>query len=429
MIDDSDVFSIVVDARSPATVYASACSGVYRSGDGGTSWRRMTTPHGAFRTYLVTLDPRRPGVVFAGTSAGLLRSANGGDLWTRVSQHAVKSIAFDPTHPDKIYFASATGGMLESGDAGNTFQEVNTGYSNRNFTAIAGSANVLYAGTIYEPGSGGIFRTSDHGLTWLRMASPGVHENIVLLAAATDDPDLVYSAGYRSLFRSTDGAKTWTKLTTPTGIGNITALLEASGRALLVGSAAGLFRLNGNSWSGVELPGGRRPVEFLQGSGGGVVAAITRSGAFLSDNGGSSWTACGQPVVDAVWYGLAADSKRVGVTLAATSRGLFRSTDGCTSWRPVGGGLNQGTVSVVISNPQHAGDALAAQYGRIFQTTDGGQSWRPLDDQGRNGAYPSALLVLPAAPQLLFGLFPRRGILSMSIVAIQNIAPKGVNKL
>jgi hypothetical protein len=95
----------------------------------------------------------------------------------------------------------------------------------------------------------------------------------------------------------------------------------------------------------------------------------------------------------------------------------------------VGGGLNQGTVSVVISNPQHAGDALAAQYGRIFQTTDGGQSWRPLDDQGRNGAYPSALLVLPAAPQLLFGLFPRRGILSMSIVAIQNIAPKGVNKL
>ena len=103
------------------------------------------------------------------------------------------------------------------------------------------------------------------------------------------------------------------------------------------------------------------------------MAAITRSGAFLSDDGGSSWTACGQPVVDAVWYGLAADSKRAGVTLAATSRGLFRSTDGCTSWRPVGGGLDQGTVSVVISNPQHAGDALAAQYGRIFQTTDGGQ--------------------------------------------------------
>ncbi len=31
MIDDSDVFSIIVDPVEPKTVYASACSGIYKS--------------------------------------------------------------------------------------------------------------------------------------------------------------------------------------------------------------------------------------------------------------------------------------------------------------------------------------------------------------------------------------------------------------
>jgi photosystem II stability/assembly factor-like uncharacterized protein len=375
----------------------------------------------------VAPDPQHAGVVFAATSAGLLRSANSGAIWTRVSQHAVKSIAFDPANPDKIYFASATGGMLVSQDGGNTLLEVNNGFSNRNFTAIAGSGDVLYASTVYEPGSGGIFRTGDHGLTWLRMGGPGSNDNIVLLAAAADDTSRLYAAGYRNLFRSSDGAKTWAPLATPPGSEHVTAILPLSRESLLIGSAAGLFRLTGSSWSAIEFPGGRRSVEFLQSSGGDRVAAVTSRGAFRSEDGGSSWAACGQPMSDAVWYGLALDSDRAGVALAATSRGLFRSTDRCSSWQPVRGGLDQGTVSAVVFHPRQAGEALAAQYGRIFHTTDAGQSWRPLDDQGRNGAYPSALLILPEARQQLFALFPRRGVLSISIDRNQGSSSRGEN--
>ncbi len=426
MIDDSDVFSIAVDARSPAQVYASACSGAYRSGDGGGSWRRLPTPHGAFRIYLVTLDPRRAGVVFAATSAGLLRSTNGGEEWNRVSQHVVKSIAFDPVNPDKIYFASATVGLLVSHDGGTTFLESNTGFSNRNFSAVSGSGDVLYTSTVYEPGSGGIFRTSDRGLTWRRMASPGASENILLLASVPDDPHCLYAAGYRSLFRSNDGARTWMRQGPPPG-GQITVLLPLSRGSLLVGTSAGLFRRRGASWTAVGLPVGRRPVELLQSSGGGVVAAVTSGRAFRSDDAGSSWTPCGQPAAGAVWYGLALDSVPTGRALAATAQGLFRSTDGCASWTPVRGGLEPSTVSTVLFHPRRAGEALAAQFGRIFHTTDGGLSWSPLDDQGRNGSYPSALLVLPAAPQRLFALFPRRGILSTAVDSNQHLTSQGGN--
>jgi photosystem II stability/assembly factor-like uncharacterized protein len=427
MIDDSDVFSIAVEARSPATVFASACSGVYRSDDGGSTWRRMATPHGAFRSYLVTLDPRHSGVVFGATSAGLLRSANGGLTWNRVSPFAVKSIAFDPVDPDKIYCASVTGGLLISRDGGNIFRESNNGFSNRNFAAMAGSGDVLYTSSVYEPASGGVFRSDDHGLRWRRMTSPGGGENVVLLAAAPDDPDRVYAAGYRSLFRSTDGARTWVRQTTPKSGERITALLPLSRGSLLVGTAGGLFRVTGGSWAAVKSAGARLRVELLESPGGGSIAAVTSAGAYRSDNGGTSWVACGQPTKAAVWYALALDSGQTGRALAATAQGLFRSTDGCASWRAVENGLDQATVSFAMFDSGRAGEALAAQFGRIFRTTDGGLSWSPLDDRGRDGSYPSALLVLPAAPRRLFALFPRRGILSIVIDSSQDVVSRGGN--
>lgn len=420
MIDDSDVFSIAVEPQSPATVFASACSGVYQSRDGGSGWKRIPTPIGAFRVYLVSPDPLHAGVVFAGTSAGLLRTDDSGFAWKRISAHPVKSIAFDSEDPNKIYFGSGTNGVLISRDDGNTVTESNLGFSNRNFATMAGFGDVLYAGTIYEPGTGGIFRTADHGVTWVHMSNPGTNENVILMTSAPDDPDHLYAAGYHGLFRSTNGAKTWTKTGTPPGGPHITALLALPRDVLMAGSTAGLFRLDGSTWSEVKLPGGPRAVELLQESGGGAIAAITKLGAFRSDDSGKSWTACGQPAADAVWYGLAVDSSRAGASLAATSRGLYRSVDACASWNLVRGGLDEGTVSAVLFHPSHAGEAFAAQYGRIWQTKDGGLSWLALDDAGRNRGYPSALLVLPESPQLLFGLFPRRGILSISIASSQN---------
>ncbi len=420
MLDDSDVFSMAVDPRTPNTVFSSACSGVYRSGDGGGSWTRMATPPGAFRTYLVAQDPRDPGVLFAGTSAGLLRSPDGGASWKRVSRHVVKSIAFDPVKARKIYCASATGGMLISQDGGNTLLESNKGFSNRNFVAIAGSGDMLYTSSIYEPASGGVFRSGDFGLTWRRMASPGTNQNVVVLSAAPDNADCVYAAGYGGLFLSMDGAKTWMRQPTPKGADHIQALLPLSCRSVLVGSASGLFRLTAGSWKAVAIAGARRRVELLQSSGGAVVAAVIAGRAFRSDNGGESWTACGQPVPDVVWYGLALDSGHTGFSLAATAQGLFRSTDRCASWTAVRGGLDQATVNAVLLHPRRAGEALAAQFGRIYRTTDGGLSWFPLEHEGRSGTYPSAFLVLPGAPQRLFALFPRRGVLSVTIDAVQN---------
>ena len=412
MLDDSDVFSVAVETDSSQSVFASACSGVYRSGNGASSWSRLPTPSGAFRTYLVALDPAHPGVVFAATSAGLLRSANRGAAWTRVTPQVVRSMAFDPVNHDKIYLASSTAGLLISRDGGRTVLDFNTGFVNRNFTDAAASGPVLYVASVYEPGSGGIFRSLNHGLRWDLLAGPGADENIVRLAAAPDNPRLLYAASYHGLFRSADGGNSWSKPIPPPGGGRIQELAALSDGRLLAGTAAGLFALTHDAWTDVPLPG-PGAIEQLQSSPGGEVAALTATAVFQSRDG-IRWTACGPPDPDGAWYGLAFDSAG-DVALAATSRGLFRSVDGCTTWKAVRGGLEAATTSAVVFHPDRPGEAYVAQSGHIFGSFDGGVTWKPLANDDPSGAYPDRLFFLPGAPQRLFGLFPRRGLLSHSI--------------
>jgi photosystem II stability/assembly factor-like uncharacterized protein len=103
------------------------------------------------------------------------------------------------------------------------------------------------------------------------------------------------------------------------------------------------------------------------------------------------------------------------VALAATSEGMFRSTDRCGSWTKVSQGLLADTVSVVLFHPTRTGEAFASQGGHVLRSDDAGLHWFPLNDEGRGASWPSALLVLPAAPERLFALFPRRGIFSSTV--------------
>jgi photosystem II stability/assembly factor-like uncharacterized protein len=427
MIDDSDVFSIQVDAHHPEQVYASACSGLYQSEDGAAHWNKLTTPTGAFRTYFVSLDPVNSRIVFAGTTEGLLRSEDGGHAWRQVTAQAVRSISFDAQIPARIFFASSTAGLMVSTDGGKTLRETNAGFTNRNFTVLTGAKGVLYASSVFEPGSGGIYRTDNYGLRWQRFAGES-GQDIRFLTAAPDQPQTLFAAGYHGLFKSIDGGKTWTGKTSLTaGAGHVTALLALPRNVLLAGTDQGLFRsADGVGW---ELAAGNTGgINSLERSGDHMVSALSAHGAFASMDAGATWKACGEPAPSTAWYGLAFDNGRTeGATaLAATSTGLFRSTDGCRSWvKALGlhGAADSDTVSIVMFHPTHAGEAFAAQGGKIFRSTDEGQHWQPVDDEGRGFSWPSSLFILPEAPERIFALFPRRGVLSNSVEPYAGTAP------
>ncbi|MCP5149223.1 MAG: thrombospondin type 3 repeat-containing protein [Chromatiales bacterium] len=72
------VDALTVDPADAATVYAATPSGVLRTTDAGTNWRRLPLPAAAGT---IALDPAHPGVVFASDGAELWRSVDHGMSW------------------------------------------------------------------------------------------------------------------------------------------------------------------------------------------------------------------------------------------------------------------------------------------------------------------------------------------------------------
>jgi len=411
MIDDSDVFSIQVDPLKPTRVFASACSGVYGSSNGAELWAKLDLPKGAFRTYLVAIDPKHDEVIFAGTTQGLMRSPDGGRTWRNVSSESIKSIAFDPYVPGRVFFASTTAGLMVSTDGGVTLRETNYGFTNRNFTTLTGAGMNLYSSSVYEPVSGGVYRSDNLGMRWVH-AGEAPADQILLMAAAPGNPRVLFGAGYRGLLESQDAGKTWTAYrNSPPGT-RITAILPESATALFVGTDQGLFHSSGGSaWNLVWAS----RVDAISRSGEKVVVALTATGAMRSSDAGATWKKCSDPQPGATWYGLAFDSKNPDLALAATATGLFRSADGCGSWLPVRNGLAAETATIVLFHPKRRGEAYVAQGGKVYRSTDGGASWQPLNDGANGNSGPSSLFVLPEVPDRLFALFPRRGVFSTPI--------------
>jgi photosystem II stability/assembly factor-like uncharacterized protein len=304
---------------------------------------------------------------------------------------------------------------MMSNDGGVTLKECNVGFTNRNFTALAGSGMALYVNSVFEAASGGIYRSDTLGLRWARQGLPA-GDSILAVSVSPEDPKVVWAATYHGLIGSEDGGKTWKPRKSPPGE-RIATLLALSDKTVLTGTSDGIYRTNdGATW----IQSGMGGVVSLRGTATGtssthMISALMSQGAMASADNGATWAKCGAIENGATWYGVDFDSGASNTALAATSAGLYRSTDGCHTWKPVLSGLRQETASLVVFHPVRSGEAYVSQGGRIFRSADGGQRWLPLDDGAQGNSGPASLVVLPASPDRLFALFPRRGVLSISI--------------
>lgn len=205
--------AIALDPKNPATVWVGTGEynaqrsvgygdGVYRSDDGGKSWRNVglkTSEH----IGRIAIDPRDSNVVFvaaqgplwsSGGERGLYKTTDGGKTWKAVipgtENTGATDVVIDPSNPDIMYaatwqrrrhFFTLIGGGPESAiyksvDGGNTWTKLRSGIPPGDLGRIGLSVspvdtNVVYA-TIEAAGTGsGIFRSQDRGATWERMSS------------------------------------------------------------------------------------------------------------------------------------------------------------------------------------------------------------------------------------------------------------------
>ena len=212
LIDDSDVFSIIIDAKNPKNLYLSACSGIYRSiNEGGQFEKVKGIPTESRRTRVLMQDPMAENTVYAGTTNGLWKTTDAGHTFTLHGNpnYIINDVSVDPQNPQHVLLATDRNGVLLSEDGGMTFQPSNNGFSARQISAIAQdrtNPNTLYVGVINDKAAGGVFTSSDGGLHW-QQQSGGLGGADIFSLGQTPNGTLL--AGTRhGIYRLSDG--NWT---------------------------------------------------------------------------------------------------------------------------------------------------------------------------------------------------------------------------
>ncbi len=214
--------------------------GVYKTEDGGKSWKNMGLKESR-QVGRIVVDPRNSNVVFVaaegsvwgpGGDRGLYKTTDGGKTWRRVlyvsENTGVNNLAFDPRNPDRMYATSEQrrrhvhtkiGGGPESAvyrslDGGETWEKCMSGLPTVDIGGMGldispVNPDVLYLMIEAAEGKSGFYRSLNRGATWERMsdhASSGQYYNEIY--CDPKDADKVYSVETVSHVTE-DGGRTW----------------------------------------------------------------------------------------------------------------------------------------------------------------------------------------------------------------------------
>jgi photosystem II stability/assembly factor-like uncharacterized protein len=256
----SSIAAATVDGKTLIYV-GSASGGVWKSDDGGTTFKPVFDKNPVQSIGAVALDPSNPRTVWVGTGEtwtrnsvsvgdGIYKSTDGGETWTKMGLPAserISQVVVDPQNADVVYACvpgrlwsdSAERGLYKTVDGGKTWNLVlkgpnlSTGCSS--LAMDPRNPEVLYAGlwdfrrrgwTFRSGGEGpealsgsGLFRTEDGGRTWTELEAgknglPPKPYGRIEVRFAPSNGQVVYAfiEGVDSaLYRSDDGGRTWDK--------------------------------------------------------------------------------------------------------------------------------------------------------------------------------------------------------------------------
>jgi photosystem II stability/assembly factor-like uncharacterized protein len=220
--------------------------GIYRSSDAGKTWTHLGLRDGQ-QIPALAVDPRDSNRLFAAVlghpygpneERGIFRSADGGQTWQKVlykdENTGGSDIQIDPSNPDVLYaclwraregpwedgnsYGGAGGGIFKSTDGGNTWNKLAGGLPEdlvQAYIAIAPSEPSRLYSSLADTHATHIFRSDDAGEHWTQITTdsrPSVRiggGDLAIPAVDPKNPDVVYTASI-VCWRSTDGGKTWT---------------------------------------------------------------------------------------------------------------------------------------------------------------------------------------------------------------------------
>src|SRR3954454_7453538 len=253
--------NIVIDPRNSNVVYVSAIGplwsaggdrGVYKTTDGGATWKPVLTISPDTGVTEIVIDPKRPDVLYAaalqrrravgqliggGPESGIYKTTNGGARWTKLTKGLPSvdvgrvGMAINPKNPNSIYALVTAqrdqGGFFRSDDAGASWTRIGKQIGGERGRGAA------------ENAAQGRGNTQSQGEEWYRGGDPGYYNEIVV---DPNHPETVYSP-QTNMWRSEDGGRTWRVIQLPGVHIDFHEILwdPSDARHVLIGCDGGLY--------------------------------------------------------------------------------------------------------------------------------------------------------------------------------------------
>ncbi|MBT3390949.1 MAG: hypothetical protein HN413_11130 [Chloroflexi bacterium] len=390
------VTDLIYDPENPNTAFAAVHGhGIFKSEDGGLTWRDVSAGLQNRDVTVVTIAPRNRLVLYAGTyRGGIYKSINGGESWYRsdagIQGGAISyAIEIDPARTSRVYAATRgesnngaapwRGVVYRSEDGGQSWQPVltNVGGSGEqdwayDLSIYPHSANIVYAAT-HEHGA---YRSLDYGRSW-QAVNNGVGDRTG--RAIEPDPRVNTSTVYLGVFHPTGVYKS-------TNRGDVWSLKTNNVSQVRTYRIA----VNPNNKDTLYL-------------------GTFDHGIMRSTNAGESWSTAGlsSEIILDVIPRPAHYSQLLSGTL---HNGLFRSTNNGGSWEHSQQGLNASKVTSLLVQPGNSQTLYASLYpGWIARSLDGGATWGDYH-QGIVDKRVHALVVHPVQTSWLYALTDESGL-------------------
>ncbi|MCF8228939.1 MAG: hypothetical protein K9G58_06810 [Bacteroidales bacterium] len=209
--------------------------GLYKSTDGGKTWKKTLGDNEWVGVTDIVMDPRNPDRLYAATwqrhrnvaaymgggpGTGIYRSEDGGESWIKLKKGLPSSnmgkigLAISPQKPDILYAAieldRRTGGVYKSEDRGASWKKQSD--------AVAGATGPHYYQELYASPHefDKIFLvdvrmqvSEDGGKNFERMNEKDKHSDNHAIAFRKDDPDYMLVGTDGGIYETFDGTKTW----------------------------------------------------------------------------------------------------------------------------------------------------------------------------------------------------------------------------
>ena len=351
------------------------CPGIYKSTDGGESWKLLEE---------VTGDPSEGGVYINEYNDSEIYSVFGretfvskdagisSDVFLDTKEHpiipdvGVEIITFGENESE--VFIAGLQGFYRTYDNGKTWIETNTGFVGSEVVDLVTALDGTMYATTYNLG---IFKSIDGGKNW-GFASFGIKNWYGMqLATHPEDPETIFTTTNGGVYKSTNAGESWRVI----GGSDLCDDEDEGGNChyhgivvekeapfkVLVGSGGDQY-----SKEGVGLTGSEDNGESWRNSDDGFVRDVHVSKLIVDPNNNNVFYATTQ--------GATEYTDKVG-----DGAGVFKSTDRGNNWTQINNGLDSLETNILTVDPNNSETLyLGTDDDGVYKSTDGGDSWKKL---------------------------------------------------